>query len=295
MKEKIYFVSYGDKNYNIQLNRIKYQAKKFKLFQKVYIYKHRNLDQKFKNIFNSLLHEKKGGGYWIWKSQVILQTLDKINEGDILLYVDSGSTLNIKGKERLKEYFNILSDSESSFLFFKMPTILEKNWTTKEVFNYFGVLNDQKITETNQYLGGVLFVKKSQFSINFFKNFQKTVNFDNRLITNFYDDNQHQEFMEGRHDQSILSVMAKLENCIVINDESYYFSSDGIQNIEQFEYPILTVRDARYSFWQKIKYYFLYPLNKRKLIFFNQKPYYFKNKKTVLGKVLKFISSKYNK
>lgn len=295
MKEKIYFVSYGDKNYNIQLNRIKYQAKKFKLFQKVYIYRYRNLDQKFKNNFNSLLHEKKGGGYWIWKSQVILQTLDKINEGDILLYVDSGSTLNIKGKERLKEYFNILSDSESSFLFFKMPTILEKNWTTKEVFNYFGVLNDQKITETNQYLGGVLFVKKSQLSINFFKNFQKTVNFDNRLITNFYDDNQHQEFMEGRHDQSILSVMAKLENCIVINDESYYFSSDGIQNIEQFEYPILTVRDAHYSFWQKIKYYFLYPLNKRKLIFFNQKPYYFKNKKTVLGKVLKFISSKYNK
>ena len=298
MKENIYFVSYGDSKYRIQRNRIKFQAKKFKIFKKVFIYNHRDLDVEFRKKFFNLLEQEKGGGYWIWKSQIILQTLKSLQEGDIILYVDSGSMLNINGKKRLIEYFQLLSNSNKDMLLFRMPeVIIEKNWTTNEVFKHFNVENNKEITDTVQYLGGIIFAKNNSGTVNFFQNFQKTVFEDQRIITNHFDTNQHNKFEEGRHDQSILSVMAKIKNVLVIDDESYFDQSYYKTQIKnQFEYPILTVRDGEYTIWQKIKYYSLYPLNRRKIIYFNQAPYYFKNKITLYHKlihiILKFFKSR---
>ena len=66
----------------------------------------------------------------------------KMQKDDILIYVDSGSTLNIAGKKRLIEYFESLSKSTESILLFRIPGLeepglIEKNWTSKEIFNYF--------------------------------------------------------------------------------------------------------------------------------------------------------------
>lgn len=287
MQENIYFISYGNNKYKIQSNRIKLQAKKFKIFKNIFIYKFKDLDIRFRNKYFDLLNQEKGGGFWLWKSQIILQTFEKLNEGDMVLYVDSGSTLNINGKKRLVEYFELLSDSNKDMLLFKMPTIIEKNWTTKEVFDYFNVASNKEVTDTVQYLGGIIFAKKTPGTVKFFKNFQKTVSDNPNLITNYYDKNQHSEFMEGRHDQSILSVMAKIEGYEVMDDESYFYELlNTNQNKDQFKYPILTVRDGEYTTWQKFKYYSLYPINKRRAIFFNQDPYYFKNKITVYHKLV---------
>ena len=134
---KYFFITYGDNQYSIQRKRLSYQAKKFNIFHKVFTYKKSSLDTKFIKRFNELLKKSKGGGYWIWKSQIILQTLEKMEKGDILIYVDSGSTLNFRGKERLVEYFEMLDNSNESLFLFRMPNNIEKHWTTKQVFDYF--------------------------------------------------------------------------------------------------------------------------------------------------------------
>ena len=294
MSRSLYFVSYGDNDYKIQRNRIKFQARKFKIFEKIFIYNYKDLDMRFRKSYSQILKEDKGGGLWLWKSQIILQTLEKLKDDDVLLYLDSGSTLNIKGKDRLVEYFNILSNSNKDILLFRMPTIIEKNWTTKEVFQYFNVEENRDITDTLQCLGGIIFAKKTKGTIDFFKLFQKSVKDDPNLISNYYDKNQHKSFMEGRHDQSILSVMAKVRDYLMIDDESYFLAeADSPQNKEQLKYPILTVRDGKYNNWQKLKYYFLYPVNKRKVILFNQPPYYFKNKNTVYHRLIKIFLRKF--
>ena len=43
---------------------------------------------------------KRGGGYWIWKLDIIKQAFSKIKENDIIVYLDSGCTLNKSGKKR---------------------------------------------------------------------------------------------------------------------------------------------------------------------------------------------------
>ena len=77
-KQKNYFfITYGDNQYFIQRRRLSYQAKKFNIFHKVITYKKTSLDEQFRNRFKELLKKPKGSGYWIWKSQIILQTLEK--------------------------------------------------------------------------------------------------------------------------------------------------------------------------------------------------------------------------
>ena len=284
MNYKKYFITYGDKNYAIQRNRISFQAKKLNIFDRVITYKPRSLNKKFREKFKNVLIQKHGGGFWLWKPFIILETLKKMNEGDILIYVDAGSSINPKGKNRLVEYFEILKHSKENLLLFEMP-LVEKNWTSKEVFEYFDVKDNKEITDSNQFMGGVILVKKNKHSINFFNVILNAVESDYKLITNDYSKNQNKYFEDVRHDQSLISVYSKISGCLSLKDESYFYNNPD----EQYIYPILTVRDGNYNLWQKYKYYMIYPVNKRKIIFWKQKPYFFKNKYTIYKKIKNII------
>ena len=200
----------------------------------------------------------------------------------MLIYIDSGSTLNIRGKKRLIEYFEMLDKSNESLFLFKMPNIIE-NIGLQNKYLIILMLETIKITDTVQCLGGVLLVKNTEKSKTFFQEFQNIVDEDNELITDFYSEDQENYFKVCRHDQSLLSVMGKIYGCLSINDESYYFENPR----EQYKWPILTVRDGIYNNWQKFKFFILYPLNIRRVIFFKEKPFYFKNKNTVYSQIYK--------
>ena len=293
MKAKKVFISYGDKNYFIQRNRIKFQAKSFNFFEDIKIYNSKKIDRNFKIKFSRVLESSKGGGYWLWKSYFVLKTFETMNDGDILLYVDSGSTLNIKGISRLKNYFELLDDSNESLLMFRIKSmfdghyLVEREWTTNEVFESLNIEENSEIRYSPQFMGGVFLAKKSNKSIKFFESFLNVIESDNNLITDFYNKKQNNTyFKQGRHDQSIMSVMAKIEGCIFLDDENYFYEKPK----HQYEYPILTVRDGKYNIWQKIKYFFLYPLNIRKIIYFGQKQYYFKKPSFAFRVYSKFLN-----
>ena len=41
----------------------------------------------------TLLAEREGAGYWLWKPRIILDALERATEGDLVVYADSGSDL----------------------------------------------------------------------------------------------------------------------------------------------------------------------------------------------------------
>ena len=268
------FISYGDSNYFIQRNRIKKQAKSINFFDKVIIYNNSKLDIEFKKKFKKVLNMKRGGGYWVWKYNIILKTLNNMDENDILLYADSGSTINKKGRNRLKEYFDMLYKSEQSFLMFQVKNLIEREWTTKEAFQFFNLNQNSDEALSPVFMATAFLVKKNEAAITFLNEFLEIIEKDPNLITDHYGNNYHQEnyFKEHRHDQSILSLMCKTKGCMYIEDETYFFNNPE----KQLKYPILSVRDKEYSLWQKIKYFLLYPLNVRKEIFFGMEQPYFK-------------------
>lgn len=56
-----------------------------------------NFYKNYKEILDCL----RGDGYWLWKPKIILDTFDKMEYGDVLLYTDAGDVLGVKESDIL--------------------------------------------------------------------------------------------------------------------------------------------------------------------------------------------------
>ena len=66
---------------------------------------------------------------------------------------------------------------------------------------------------------------------------------DNKLVTDYYNNTQHEYFRDHRHDQSILSVVRKILGSEVIPNDETYFKPFG--NEESWKYPFWATRCDR--------------------------------------------------
>ena len=144
------------------------------------------------------------------------------------------------GEKRFFEYIDILNNSDTGIISFQLPKqYIEKKWTTKEIFNYFDVSSNDTITNSRQIVGGIRIMKKNKNLIHLI-NLEKKALYDNALLfTKYYDEEQNNYFKKNRHDQSIFSVIRKLHEPILIDDETYFrpFGSG-----KSLEYPIWAKR-----------------------------------------------------
>lgn len=87
---KTWIVSYGDAAFRLSLQRLMSSAARFGIdeqrpwdrdaLQKTSLYA----------VHKSLLGERRGAGYWLWKPFIIKETLKEMGPGDILVYSDAG-------------------------------------------------------------------------------------------------------------------------------------------------------------------------------------------------------------
>ena len=101
----------------------------------------------------------RGGGYWTWKFDIILSKLDEINDGEFLIYVDGGCTININGEKRLGEYIDMIKNNKNKIISFQMSH-KENLYTTKEIFDSFNVPENDPIETSGQFVGGILIMQK---------------------------------------------------------------------------------------------------------------------------------------
>lgn len=219
--QKIHFITYGDNKYKKSLKRIENEARNTGWFDSIEIFNPYKLTNDFKIKFREVLNEKRGGGFWIWKYDIITQKLKEINYGDILVYVDAGCKINKLGQKRFSEYIDALNNSDKGIISFKMKYI-ERNWTTKEIFEYFNINLDSQYAQTGQYVGGILLMKKNVNCEKIFDEYKKVLEYDKLLFTDFYNKNQSVFFKDNRHDQSILSIIRKINDTIIIDDETEF-------------------------------------------------------------------------
>ena len=69
--------------------------------------------------------------------------------------------------------------------------------------------------------------------------YDKILNDNSLLITDYYNKNQNAYFKDNRHDQSIFSVIRKLNNPIIIKDETYF---KPFGNTESLKFPFWATR-----------------------------------------------------
>ena len=239
MQDKLHLICYGDNKYLKAKERLYKEADNTNWFHSIKCYGFEDLSISFRNEFKSILEMKRGGGYWIWKFDIIINKLEEINEGDFLIYLDSGCTVNANGNKRLEEYLEMIKNSKNKIISFQMDH-KENVWTTKQVFSSFGIPENDPIETSGQFIGGILIMQNCDAVKNIFKNCLDKIRKNHLIITDYYNKIQRPFFKDNRHDQSVLSVGRKIYGSIVIPDEtwSHDFNSEIMKRI-----PFLATRN----------------------------------------------------
>lgn len=242
LEKNIHFVTYGNNKYENAKRRIVKEAKDFYNFKSIKAYGPENLDSEFREKFKHILKLQRGGGYWIWKPHIIMKKLLEIKEGEYIVYLDSGCTINKDGFGRFKEYIEMLDKSETPIISFQLTGFIEKWYTNDKIFEYFNIDNESDICNTGQLIGGIQIIKKCNFTIKLFDTIMKTLEKDPSLFTDKYNNlTKRNDFRNNRHDQSIMSVIRKIYGSIILEDETY-FSSPGFGGEESLKYPFWATR-----------------------------------------------------
>ena len=150
----------------------------------------------------------KGYGYYIWKPFIIKQALRKINENDILLYVDGRSGLRKTGKP-IRWLDNFIIENKFDIASWQMIH-KEMSWTNGDIISAFNLELNSELVKTRQFSATFHAWRKNIRSLNFVNEW---LNFllDNRDICRdeVSKNLNHKKFIQNRHDQSVFSLMIK--------------------------------------------------------------------------------------
>jgi hypothetical protein len=234
----IHLITYGCDKYEKSKNLLYNEALTSGWFNSISVYGPKDLDNEFQTRFKDVLNQPRGSGYWIWKVYIINKKLNEIKDGDILIYLDAGCTINKKGERRFYEYIDLLNNNNEGIISFSMP-LAEKVWTTTEIFNYFNISTNSEIANSGQLHSTILIMKKNNKLINIIYNYYKLLYTNPLLFTDYYNNNQQSYFIDNRHDQSIFSILRKISGSIILNDETWF---QPFGNISSLAYPFWGTR-----------------------------------------------------
>lgn len=225
----IHFISYGDEKFKNSRERICKETENTGWFSSITCYTNNDYDLDFYNQNKEILDNKIGGGFWIWKPYFIKKHLDKINDYDYLVYLDSGCTINKNGYNRFKDYLNIVKNHNTGIIGFQYNNLYfqEKKWNIQELFDYFNVKDNIDIINSFQILGGVQIICKKPKSIEIVNKWYNVIKDNILLFTDNYNKKQTDPyFKDHRHDQSIQSVIKKLYNVPIIDANEIEFKNN---------------------------------------------------------------------
>jgi hypothetical protein len=272
MKSKIFLCAFASPDLFLSKIRFYNQAKSLNFYQGIKIYEKRELSTKTLNVIENYLikNNRRGYGYWIWKPEIILNFLRQIPENSILQYSDIGCHFNRKGINKLFFYQDMCdknsilsfqySDPKIKKINFIYPNYLEYQYTKADLMRYFNLNFNHIYMNTPQVCSGTFFIKKNYINIEFLKNWLKVFENMSLIDDSISVSKNHKNFIEHRHDQSVFSLLCKLNNIFSLSVyENFEWSLDnkGRNWDHLFESPIQARRDLKYlsfyAFKKKIK------------------------------------------
>ena len=217
LKKSKIFITYGDDNFRLSLKRIRKEAYKLGIFDKVIVYTPKDVSNEIEQ--SPLMANKRGGGYWLWKPYVIWKTMQKYPNA-IVVYADAGCTLN-RNYEEWNSWFEIMKSVDTLLTHyrpnvdygwsdaFKTSSVKISTWTKRQTIDYF----DERFENTdwhnfNKLWGGFVIAKNNSPLI---RNWLDIMLAYPELVSDPEDqewEHQYEGFCAHRHDQSIITPLA---------------------------------------------------------------------------------------
>lgn len=159
----------------------------------------------FHNQNLSILSERCGAGYWAWKPYFIHRTLAELDDGDVLLYCDAGSLLTASPQPLL----DLARRQPQGLVLFDARPLTNRQFTKRDCFVRMGC-DSAEYWNANKLIATLLLVRKCEFAVSFVGEWLHHAQ-DRAALTD--DPNvcglpDLPGFLQHRHDQAILSVLA---------------------------------------------------------------------------------------
>lgn len=188
------------------------------------------MQEEFEKLHRYILWQKRGYGYWVWKPFIILDALNQMEDGDIVLYTDAGMDVI----HNLDPLFD-LAEKHDVALFKIGGDHLNRTWTKRDCF--IGMNCDEpKYWNSIQLTASYQLWKKTHKNLEILKEYLKFCGVPTIItdMPNIYGTN-FLEFKDHRHDQSILTNLSVKHNIKRFRDPSQF----GNLETERFEekYP----------------------------------------------------------
>lgn len=246
-------ITYGDEKYSYMKRVNQFTAKVFGKADKVCAYGPEDIDVEFKENNKHIFSQGRLGGYCIWKPYVILKALDTLKEGDYCMYLDSGayyiSDLHVLQKQLEKDGTDFL---------FSSSLLPEKDWTKRDAFVLLDC-DSEAVANSHQIEATFLFLRKTQESVAFIKEWLHLMS-DARLSTDIENQlglDNYEGFREHRHDQSVMSLLAKKKGYLPyksISDSSEYRKLIRFGSGQYYGYTRAELLNSALSEWNSEGY-----------------------------------------
>lgn len=164
------------------------------------IYGKSDIDIDYYDDYKHILDQERGAGYWLWKPYIIDKEINKLNEGDYLLYTDAGV-------EVINQLSNLFKVKEDILLFRNM--YIHEHWCKMDVmYNITG----RRSMHINQCQASAMLFKVNANSKAFVFKWLCWCE-----VKGYIDDSpssmpNHIQYKEHRHDQAILTCLAHKYN-----------------------------------------------------------------------------------
>lgn len=188
----------------------------------------------------------RGLGLWIWKPAILSYLVERLEEGEVVLFLDAGCQLNStrESELRFKDYLELCIANgmllmqlvDNSFGF---NDVTDAAWTKRSVLDVLDPYSTFRLS--NQIQSGIIFATKSPRSEQVSKMWlDYCVKSDySYLLEPSQEEVQSKEFKQHRWEQSIFSLIAKSEGIVPLADETYFYPkwSEGLN------FPIWAMRN----------------------------------------------------
>jgi len=239
-------INFSDENFNKTRRLNSNTAKWFGGFDEVLEFSPEDIDLNFYEANKSILSQKRGGGYWLWKPYFIDQVLERYDDGDYFFYCDSGAFYINK----IDYLIRTLESNKQEIMLFESP-LIERQWTNEYLLNSINCKHES-FQYSNQIVSGYILIKKSEKSVAFFKKYLELCTNENYLTD--VKTTKNEIAFDHRHDQSILSLLAKANNITPYKDPSdygkfpfRYFANNRLFRINEYDdnYPVIVLSNRK--------------------------------------------------
>ena len=211
-------ITYADKKFELSKRQLLKEAKALGFFDRLIGYGPKDLPT-FINA-SPLMAYKRGGGYWCWKPWIIWQTMQKYPEA-IVVYIDAGCILH--NSSEWNDWFQLMETHDALVTHYRenvdygwqntypgralSPAI--EHWTKRNTLSYFDIMfGNTEWHQANKVWAGFVMAKNNSRLI---KEWLDITLFYPRYVMDPIGADteiQNKEFVDHRHDQSILTPLA---------------------------------------------------------------------------------------